>query len=284
MCEEIARLGFSLVELSHGIPLCLVPGIIEAVKANIIKISSVHNFCPLPPGHVLPAPNLYQPSSPYSKEIALWRLYTQKSIEFAHSLNAPFLVTHLGSVKFFFNRISNKLNQVLTSVPVSELKSKPEFQKITAKYSKKYAKFEKKVTEEILTILPFAASHKVKIAVENRNAVHELPSDQSLSSLIQAFQPHAGYWHDSGHAQMKEFLGLSSQADLLEANADHLLGFHLKDLDQNGSESIALGKGSIDFNFIKKFIKPHHTVVLEVPPSMTQEDLLYSKKFLEDLI
>ena len=45
--------------MSHGIRISLLPGIIEAVDAGEIKISSLHNFCPLPMGVNHSAPNLY---------------------------------------------------------------------------------------------------------------------------------------------------------------------------------------------------------------------------------
>jgi hypothetical protein len=50
MLREIRDLGFALAELSHGIRISLLPGIFEAVDSGEIKISSVHNFCPLPMG------------------------------------------------------------------------------------------------------------------------------------------------------------------------------------------------------------------------------------------
>ena len=50
MLREIRDLGFEYAELSHGIRLSLLPGILEAVDAGEIKISSLHNFCPLPHG------------------------------------------------------------------------------------------------------------------------------------------------------------------------------------------------------------------------------------------
>jgi hypothetical protein len=63
MLREIRSLGFEYAELSHGIRISLLPGIIEAVEAGEIKISSLHNFCPLPMGVNHAAPNLYQFSS-----------------------------------------------------------------------------------------------------------------------------------------------------------------------------------------------------------------------------
>lgn len=63
MLQEMADLGFEWVELSHGIKIVLVPGILKAVAEGVVKIASVHNFCPLPTGVMHAAPNHYMPSA-----------------------------------------------------------------------------------------------------------------------------------------------------------------------------------------------------------------------------
>src|SRR5580704_12772326 len=63
MLREIRDLGFEYAELSHGTRISLLPGIIDAVETGEIKISSLHNFCPLPMGVNHAAPNLFKFSS-----------------------------------------------------------------------------------------------------------------------------------------------------------------------------------------------------------------------------
>src|ERR1700750_2733312 len=96
MLREIRDLGFEYAELSHGIRLALVPGILDAVAAGEIKISTLHNFCPLPIGVEKASPNLYEFSSekPRDRELAL--KHTFKTFEFAAHLKAPLVVLHLG--------------------------------------------------------------------------------------------------------------------------------------------------------------------------------------------
>ena len=60
MLREIRGLGFDCAELSHGTRISLLPGILDAVDAGEIRISSLHNFCPLPMGINHAAPNLYE--------------------------------------------------------------------------------------------------------------------------------------------------------------------------------------------------------------------------------
>src|SRR5271168_5401041 len=99
MLREIRDLGFDHAELSHGTRVSLLPGILEAVEAGEIKISSLHNFCPLPMGVNHSAPNLYRFSaeSPVERNHAL--RCTRKTIELAARLKAPVVVLHYGAME-----------------------------------------------------------------------------------------------------------------------------------------------------------------------------------------
>lgn len=44
MIDEILSLGFDHVELSHGIKLSLLPGIMRAVEAGKVQVAGVHNY------------------------------------------------------------------------------------------------------------------------------------------------------------------------------------------------------------------------------------------------
>jgi hypothetical protein len=77
MLAEMAALGFEYVELSHGVRITLVPGILKAVEAGVVKVSSTHNFCPLPTGVVQAAPNLFEPSAREHREHDQWLRHTR---------------------------------------------------------------------------------------------------------------------------------------------------------------------------------------------------------------
>src|SRR5438045_6081677 len=99
MLREIRELGFEYAELSHGTRMSLLPGILEAVEAGEIRISSLHNFCPLPIGVNHSAPNLYQFSAERPREREMALRYTLKTIEFAERVKAPVVVLHVGSIE-----------------------------------------------------------------------------------------------------------------------------------------------------------------------------------------
>ena len=83
MLREIRDLGFGHAELSHGIRLSLIPGIIDAVEAGEIKISTLHNFCPLPIGINYPAPNIFKFSASDRREREYAWKHSLKTIDTA---------------------------------------------------------------------------------------------------------------------------------------------------------------------------------------------------------
>ena len=131
MLREIRDLGFEYAELSHGTRISLLPGIIEAVDAGEIKISSLHNFCPLPMGVNNSAPNLYQFSAERPRERELAHRYTLKTIEMAERLKAPVVVLHLGSIEM--KDYTDKLLEML----VRGEKETSKYEKLCDEVSKK---------------------------------------------------------------------------------------------------------------------------------------------------
>src|SRR5256885_116975 len=124
MLREIRDLGFEYAELSHGIRISLLPGILEAVDAGEIKISTLHNFCPLPIGVNYSAPNLYQFSAEHPRERELAERYTLKTFEFAARVHAPAVVLHAGSIEM--KDYTDKLLKLLAS----GAKETPKYQKL----------------------------------------------------------------------------------------------------------------------------------------------------------
>ena len=99
MIDEILSLGFDHVELSHGIKLSLLPGIMRAVKAGKVQVAGVHNFFPAPIDEVGDSPD----SRPFTADLLQVRSkaieLTKKSIEQGAALGAGYIVLHMGTVE-----------------------------------------------------------------------------------------------------------------------------------------------------------------------------------------
>jgi sugar phosphate isomerase/epimerase len=271
MLREIQSLGFAWAELSHGIRISLLPGIIEAVDAGEMKISSLHNFCPLPMGVNHAAPNLYLFSStnPRERENA-WR-HSLKTLETAARVKAGVVVLHLGAIEM------KEHTDKLLDMAAKGLRDTPKYQKLCADLMEK--REQKKVENvelscEMLARLASEAEKRgLRLGVENRAALEEIPLEDDFQILLRQFnRPGVGYWHDTGHAQIKENLGFISHALHLQSLADRLIGFHIHDVEFPGHDHRPPGSGMVDFAALKPMVKPEHVKVFEFSPRMTEEE------------
>jgi sugar phosphate isomerase/epimerase len=272
MLREIRDLGFDHAELSHGIRVSLMPGILEAVDAGEMKISSLHNFCPLPMGVTHAAPNLYQFSDERPRERELAIKHTLKTFEFAARVKAPVVVLHLGSIEM--KDYTGKLSEMLERGK----KGSPKYEKLCAEISKtleaKKVKFVERTNDTLRKLLPEAEKRGLKLGCENRQALEEIPLESDFKFFFREFEsPNIVYWHDCGHAQIKENLGFIHHALHLESLAARLAGFHVHDVQFPARDHCAPGTGMIDFAALKPFVKPEHIKVFELSPKLPVEEV-----------
>jgi sugar phosphate isomerase/epimerase len=272
MLREIRDLGFEYAELSHGIRLSLVPGILDAVNAGEMKISSVHNFCPLPVGVTGPSPNLYEFSADRDRDRQLAIKHTINTLDFARRTGAPLVVLHFGSMDL--KDYTGKLKELLDRGE----KGTPKFQKVvaeaTAAREAKKKKFYDRSRETLKLLLTEAKCRGLKFGIEIREAVEELPVESDFKALLEEFPaPDVYYWHDVGHAQIKSDLGFINHVQHLAAHAGRLAGFHIHDVKFPARDHFPPGGGDIDFASLKPFVKPEHIKVFELSPKVPLESV-----------
>jgi sugar phosphate isomerase/epimerase len=282
MLREIRSLGFEWAELSHGIRISLLPGITEAVEAGEIKISSLHNFCPLPMGVNHAAPNLYLFSSPDPREREnAWR-HTVKTVETAARLKAPAVVLHMGCVEM--KDYTDRLLEMIQKGQKESPKYSALCEEAAEKREKKKEKHMEYTGQMLERIADLAEKSGVKLGVENRQALEEIPFDSDFELfLLQFNRPSVCYWHDCGHAQIKENLGFINHRLHLQSMAPRLLGFHIHDVDYPGRDHRPPGTGTIDFASLKPMVKPEHIKVFEFSPSLSPEEAAGGVAFIKQL-
>jgi sugar phosphate isomerase/epimerase len=271
MLREIRDLGFEYAELSHGIRISLLPGVLEAVDAGEIKISTLHNFCPLPIGVNHAAPNLFKFTSSDTREREnAWR-YTMKTIETAERVGARLVVLHMGAVdmKDYTDR--------LVEMAEEGQRETPRYQRLCEEAVMKREQRKEKPSELasqlLLRLQDEASSRGLLLGIENREALEEIPFESDFTLFLKQFDPATvRYWHDTGHAQIKENLGLIHHAMHLESMADRLAGFHIHDVRFPGQDHCPPGTGQIDFEALKPFVRPEHIKVFELSPSVPVEE------------
>jgi sugar phosphate isomerase/epimerase len=218
------------------------------------------------------APNLYQFSAEKPRERELALKHTLKTLEFAVRVKAPLVVLHLGGID-----MKDYTGKLLDMAARGE-KETAKYEKLCADVSNKReaAKdpYIARANELLRRLLPEAEQLGLKLGIENREALEELPFEQDYPLLFKELDsPAAVYWHDTGHAQIKENLGFLNHAFHLQSHRDRLCGFHIHDVHYPGRDHCAPGTGCVDFAALKPVVTPAHIKVFEFSPSLTVDEL-----------
>jgi sugar phosphate isomerase/epimerase len=275
MIQEILDLGFNTVELGHGIRLPLVEGILKMFEAGKVKISSLHNFCPLPPEIPRASPDCYQFSADRPAERDRAVRHTFKTIDFARRLGAEFVVLHLGSVP-----IGDYTDRLVRMAEVGMRTSKAFVQAKLEAVKKREAKQEvplRRSIECLKTIYEYAAERGIRLGIESRHSYEEMPSEREMLTVLDQFPaPTAGYWHDFGHVQVKHNLGFLDHVEWMQRVAPRLIGCHLHDTKWPGRDHMAPFTGDVEYDKLIPLI-PHNTLfVFEMSPRRTAEEITTS--------
>jgi sugar phosphate isomerase/epimerase len=272
MLREIRELGFEHAELSHGVRISLLPGILQAVDAGEIKISSLHNFCPLPMGVEHANPNIFKFSAEHPRERENAFRHTIRTLDTAVRVKAPLVVLHLGNVEM--RDYTDKLLELVSDGKKGTSKYDKLCEEVIHKREERKERALGYVYEILRRLVPEAESRGVKLGIENREALEEIPFESDYTFFFKEFtSPSVVYWHDTGHAQIKENLGFIHHGLHLDSLADRLYGFHVHDVQFPGRDHRPPGAGSIDWAGLKPNVRPEHLKVFEFSPSLSPEEV-----------
>lgn len=288
MLREIRDLGFSYAELSHGIRLSLVPGILEAVDAREIRISTLHNFCPLPVGVNHAAPNLFKFSAADRRERESARKHTLKTFEFAQRVGAKLVVLHTGDADLSGLFSNPDYTEKLEKWVEAGHRESPKYAKLLAEIEERRERRKgpsmERAAEMIRELAEHAGRRGLRLGIENREAVEEIPFDHDLAFFIGDMPDNVCYWHDCGHAQIKEILGLiPGNAMQVESLSHRLAGFHVHDVAPPCKDHCPPGSGSVDFAAIAPHVTPEHIKVLELAPGLPVEEVRRGFDFIRSV-
>lgn len=272
MLFEIRRMGFEQTELSHGIKISLLEGIQAALKANEIRVTSLHNFCPLPLGVMHAAPNCYLLSSTDKREWEKAINQTKRTIEFAVTCGAKVVVMHLGKVPM--RKYSQKLFKLYSKGKQMTPKYERVRHKASVKRETKKQPYWKQTLLALDKLVEDAKQAGIRFGVENRLLLEEIPTEAELAELLNRYDDtFLGYWHDTGHAHIREMLGVSTHEQMLELAGPRLLGFHIHDVDAYAEDHRPPGYGDLAFERLKPFVRPDTIKVFEFSPKWRSEDV-----------
>jgi sugar phosphate isomerase/epimerase len=227
--QEILELGFKSVELGHGLSASVVHEILELRKKNQFVVSSLHNFCPLPPEVLVDQPDCYEFTSdrPEDRERAV-RL-TLQTIDMAARFEAPFVIIHTGRIRAL--HLTQRLRGLVEEGEfLSKRFARTKLEAVRQRESLG-SDYSRRVLTCLAEILPYASKKGIRVGIENREQYEAVPSEREFEDFLRLLDsPNVGYWHDFGHAQIKQNLALLDHADLLDRMGHYAIGCHVHDV------------------------------------------------------
>jgi sugar phosphate isomerase/epimerase len=282
--EAILDLGMNRVELEYRLTETMLKEILSFWKRGEIEVISVHNFLPKP--EVIPegapsVPDFFALSSPDEENRRLALKYGKRTLEWAEELGAKAVVLHLG--KMPMGDVMGQLKKLYDGKKIKTPEGQAYIQEQKAIRAEQGGAYLRGALRSLDVLAREADRRKLFLGLECRYNLTDFPSLEEFKVLYREF---AGspvrYWHDVGHATSQENLGLTTQKDILENFGHLLVGTHLHGCTGYHDHE-APGKDDVDYETLKKYLKPETLRVIETHHRATREQLLRGIEFLREI-
>ena len=283
MLEEIRALGAAAVELGYNFSESRLSEIVELLPRIPLKVSSVHNYCPLPDDGRLQrhVSNLHRLSATEESERARAVLWTRRSVDTAAKVGASAVVIHAGTVE-----MDGALEKELFRLYREGRRKTDECHQALAAFHRERARRApvhlQAIEKSLKEVLSYARTRGIKIGLETRYYPMEIPSMEEVGFLLKKFA-HEGlvYWHDTGHAEVNERLGLATHLGYFRGNEQHLYGMHIHGvigLDDHQAPFT----GDFDFGKIGDFLQRDIIKVIESHEEASPQEMKVAIKKLKE--
>jgi sugar phosphate isomerase/epimerase len=276
MLKEIRQLGFPVVELGHAIRFSLWPGILKAWEDDLIKIGTLHNFCPVPTSVFRPDPNCYEFSDARPAMRAAAIKASQETIRHAAKLGARAVIFHLGRAGP--SGVTDKLEKIYLDGGFLNRRYADIKVQAVRKRKESFPMVWSRVKACLEPLVELAGELKIRLGFEIRQEFEEFPHEEEFPAVLEAFSPEVvGYWHDFGHSQSKEFLGWHDHAETLRIRSPRWIGSHIHDCRRPQEDHLPLGHGEIQFTTLLPMMPKNAIGVLELAPGTPEEQVIASR-------
>jgi sugar phosphate isomerase/epimerase len=252
---------------------------LEGINLKQYQFSSIHEPCPAD----ISVEILKQRDWFISSQDEACRrqgvLAIQRSIDLAYDLGTPIVVVHAGNVhsNLFLEKKLRALFEAGKSKTDEYLSLKEEM--IKDRISLAEARLEA-VKKSLLELLNYAARFSIRLGLENRYHLLDIPTLDEMEVLLGLGGPdQLGFIYDVGHAQTLDRLGFFSHEEWLIRYAFNIIGVHLHDV-RGVVDHYAPGLGEVDFDRVAAYLPQEAFRTFEVQPSNTVEQIKNSLEFL----
>ena len=273
---RIQELGFGAIEAGYDLSKDKLEELVLSLQDTELKVVSVHNFCPLPlEERRRYASDYFRLSSQVEEERKKAVYYTKRTIDTASQLSCGVVVIHAGTVElkagFGRNLISLYSKGKKDTKEYNELK---EFL-LQARKDKKQP-FVDSTARSLEEIVSYACKNNVKIGLETRYYFNEIPDLEEVGLFLKLFGERGlFYWHDAGHAEINDRLGLVKHVNFLEKYRDNMIGMHIHDI-KGTTDHFAPFCGQMDFCKVLPYLRADLVKVIEAHSQATDEQLRFA--------
>jgi len=281
LIEKVLSLGFSGIEAGYLLSEETLEGIVRSRKTTDFRVSSVHAFSPVPFGAPYGYPELYALASPDDDEQAMAVIHLSKTLETAVRLGAQKIVYHAGRISFrrFGFRYKSRLTELKPGHDSYEKTLETE-RRIRSKSSIKYIDA---LSRGLDKLLPRFEKEQVALCLENLPSFEAIPDAEEFVRLNARF-PMLRYWHDIGHAAVRENYHWDNAIETARNLLPFTGGIHIHDVCGLDEDHCAPGNGTVDFQAYRFYANEADIAkVFEPTADISEIELETSLKFLSEL-
>jgi sugar phosphate isomerase/epimerase len=265
MLREILDLGFTSIELSHGLNLPMMEGILKMAEQGRINFTSLHNFCPQPVEVMNDSPDCYEftSSRPDVRQRAVKT--TLQTIDYAHRVGAKRIVIHSGTVGPMRGFTKNLIDMIMSGKFLTKDYGEDKLRGVQQR-EQASEEIVQRLIETLKPVIASAGEKGIRLGIENRDRYEQVPSEREHIEVLDKLGPTCGYWHDFGHAQRKENMGFSNHRAWLEKIGSRAIGCHLHDARWPVEDHLVPFTGDIDYAALVPLLPRDIPFVIELHP------------------
>lgn len=277
-----AEAGYDGIEVSHSTTPEKLRQIIES---RALPIVSVHQPAPWVRHRDGRGNSHLNLASLDSDERRMAVAYAKESIAWAARLGATRLVVHLGQVTDVPEQFEEELE--MRRLFDSGRAGDDQFLELQDRAVKhRRAACEPHMDParaSLLELVAAAQPARIAIGLENRYHYHEIPLPAEYPMLLEGLDlAEAGYWHDTGHAEVLHRLGFVDRHTWLRALSRRCIGAHLHDVLGIGDHR-APGDGDVDWAYIIEGVGHLDAYTLEINQHQPDQRVTGAIGFLRGL-
>ena len=274
--------GYDAIEVSHSTDAAKFQ---QCIDCGDLPITSVHQ----------PAPRALHSDGRHNGKLNLAALdedernaaveHARESIAWAARIGAARSVVHLGHVEVGGEMLPAefRMRRLFDSgqADVAEFgECREAAMAARAATAERHVEAARRSLRELIET---AERHRITIGIENRYHYHELPHPAEYEVILDGIAPElAGYWHDTGHAEVLHRLGFIDRHAWLDALSGRCVGAHLHDVSGIGDHR-APGDGDVDWGYIVAGLKHLLAYTLEINQHQGDELVRAAPAFLASI-